>query len=245
MICLFTYRQFSKIKHIRPLATASIALILNACITQCKVETYYQPSVPNPTDDVKVNVHQDELWLTLRGQAIIHLHECGWAYRRPDKGPVNLCLEVMPEVGVSAQLESGKFQLRDPANADLGAMWIKKFEYSIFCEESDKGPKCTSDETSVGAAETARRKNYGVRTSTIWVEVSANAPWRSALDSQHGYLGPRETKLRHYFGTCPFPQIDTAEITVVMPAIILDGRRVALPDVVLRRVTESHCGTFA
>ena len=106
--------------HIRSLAAASIALILNACITQCKVETYYQPSVPNPTDDVKVNVHQDELWLTLRGQAIIHLHECGWAYRRPDKGPVNLCLEVMPEVGVSAQLRVWQVPVARPGECRFG-----------------------------------------------------------------------------------------------------------------------------
>lgn len=228
---------------------ATVFALLSGCVTRCGEQTYFKPDASGAGSAIRAGRSSDGLGgieFTVDRAVYVDLSECGGVRRGPEGGAVTLCITVIPERDVLVNFEESTVRFLDRAGAETATAKIEKMRYSIFCLEDGSEPRCSSTLASPGESETERsRVRMSERSHSIGVEVSPVRAWPGAGDTQYGVLVVHRATLRQYQTTVAFPRSSQTEVTVAMPAIVVNGRRYALPNVTFRKVTETSCMTFA
>jgi hypothetical protein len=169
----------------QPAAILAIATLplLAGCATSCFDQLFYKPTAAASETFESVRTVENRLWLRNRTFSL-EISECGWAYRRPDRGPASLCVWLTPsDPSTVAALSGNSIGIFDTSGVQLGQLELK--------------PAGTlPDRTKVG--------------ETV---VLSGA----------------------------FPVLSPSEFVVRLPNVLVPGGKVDLPEVNLRRVTETLC----
>ncbi len=235
-----------KPRNLPALLTAWIAA---GCAT-CAPETFTRP-----TADAQVtgfSVTQERNRIEFRAKSYFWAAVVPCTYQTGQEGIGNFCFVIRVAEGRKARLEDQKLVLVDRRDGRESTRSIARFRYMVICETHSGAPKsCSSPEESPIRGdlkvEHVRSPSYRDWSATISV---------LSFDASEEFVGTRgkegtaddrlfdETeRWRAYTAVLVKESLVGSTLTLVLPAIVVDGKRFALPQIRLDTVTETVCHT--
>jgi hypothetical protein len=208
----------------------TLGLLVVCLISGCAHErdVYYSPSVLGGSI-ASVATDDGLLRLNTPDSVLVRVFECGIAYRRPDLGPVALCMTIVPEERAKVHFASSEFHLLDRDGRPISTMTVAELRYYVLCYTRLAEVECTSS-LSPSVEGPVSRSTSSVYRGALYSETFTFSPlqdFEGALDYQLG--------LREYLAYVEFPAISDEEVRVSLPALLINGERIALPEINLRR----------
>ncbi len=103
---------------------------LSGCAGKCFDQLLYKPTTSDQWVSGRAYTNQNGLWLTPVSGITIQLRECGWAYRRPDKGPVSVCIDISSNGAHSLALTEQPIDVTGINGVSIGRMQLAQAKKS-------------------------------------------------------------------------------------------------------------------
>jgi hypothetical protein len=82
------------LNYSRSILTLFVTCSLSGCVTHCLQETFFKPYVTSP-EGYSITSANGYLYIKHPPLSLsVEIFECGTVYRRPDNGPVSVCINI-------------------------------------------------------------------------------------------------------------------------------------------------------
>jgi hypothetical protein len=82
------------LNYSRSILVLFVTCSLSGCVTHCLQETFFKPSVTSP-EGYSITSANGYLYIKHSPLSLsVEIFECGTVYRRPDNGPVSVCINI-------------------------------------------------------------------------------------------------------------------------------------------------------
>ncbi len=233
----------------RNLPALLVAWIVAGCAT-CAPETFTRPTADAQGNGLSVT--QEQKWVEFRAKSYLSARVVSCAYQMEQAGTGTFCLVVRVAEGRKARFESQAFTLIDRRDGHESTRSITRLRYTVICTASSGSPKsCSSPEESPIRGdlkvEHVRSPSYRDWSATI---SSLSFDASEEFVGTNGREGPAAWRLvdeaenwRSYTAVLFKESLLGSDLTLVLPAIVVDGKRFSFPEIRLNTVTQSVCHT--